>query len=212
MKTLTAKYIKGLESLPETELTEVFASIEESHGIDCVNWKEFPYSPEVSFKAAFSEKAIAIRFEVTEDHVKAVSLEDNGPVWEDSCVEFFIGNPVGEGYFNFELNCIGTLLAAKRRSKTDADMFTAEQLAQVRRVCSLQHELTDRKEAGQRWWAVEVIPFNLLGLENAPAELNVNFYKCGDNCEKPHFLSWSPIGLPEPNFHCPEFFGKFNLG
>ncbi|WP_262895053.1 carbohydrate-binding family 9-like protein, partial [Parabacteroides distasonis] len=27
----------------------------------------------------------------------------------------------------------------------------------------------------------------------------------------PHFVSWSPIDLPEPNFHCPEFFGEIYL-
>ncbi len=35
-----------------------------------------------------------------------------------------------------------------------------------------------------------------------------NFYKCGDKQHTPHFLSWNKIDLPEPCFHCPEFFGK----
>jgi hypothetical protein len=56
-----------------------------------------------------------------------------------------------------------------------------------------------------------MIPFSLLGLKDVPQSLNCNFYKCGDKCMHPHYLSWSPIGLPEPNFHCPEFFGKINL-
>jgi hypothetical protein len=40
----------------------------------------------------------------------------------------------------------------------------------------------------------------------------VNLYKCGDKCDTPHFLSWSPIGLPQPDFHCPDFFGEIVLG
>ena len=38
-----------------------------------------------------------------------------------------------------------------------------------------------------------------------------NFYKCADETMNPHFVSWSPIDLPEPNFHCPEFFGEIYL-
>ena len=34
-----------------------------------------------------------------------------------------------------------------------------------------------------------------------------NFYKCGDRLSKPHFLAYFPIGLPQPDFHCPDFFG-----
>ena len=33
-------------------------------------------------------------------------------------------------------------------------------------------------------------------------------YKCGDKLQTPHFLSWAPIDLPKPKFHCPEFFGE----
>lgn len=29
--------------------------------------------------------------------------------------------------------------------------------------------------------------------------------------ESPHFLSWAPIDLPNPMFHCPEFFGKLQF-
>ena len=56
-----------------------------------------------------------------------------------------------------------------------------------------------------------MIPFSILGLDQAPESLIGNFYKCGDKCDQTHYLSWSPIGLLEPNFHCPEFFGKLNL-
>ena len=38
-----------------------------------------------------------------------------------------------------------------------------------------------------------------------------NFYKCGDKLQTPHFLSWSPIRLEKPQFHCPQFFGTLNF-
>lgn len=207
---IEAPFIRNIERLRESEIRLVMRDRLESHPIDCVNWPSFPYAPRASFRIAHSDEVLAIMFEVEEEHLLAANAEDNGSVWEDSCVEFFVKNPNGEGYFNFEMNCIGTLLAAFRRARNDADMFSAEKLAAVRRICSLEHKQLDKAEGG-RWWAIEIIPFSLLGLDSAPAALQANFYKCGDKCRRMHFLSWSPIALEQPNFHCPEFFGRVEL-
>ena len=74
-------------------------------------------------------------------------------------------NPYEGGYFNFEVSCIGTALAALRRSRTDADHFSDERLACVRHFGSLPHAAIDSFGEGQRWWMVEIIPFALLGVE-----------------------------------------------
>ena len=210
-KHIEARFIRKIEQLRDDEIRLVMRDRLESHPIDCVNWSEFPYAPRVSFRIAHSDDALAIMFEVEEEHVRAVSLESNGPVWEDSCVEFFVKNPAGEGYFNFEVNCIGTALAALRRSRTDADHFTAEQMLRVRHFGSLPHAPIDSLGEGQQWWMVEIIPFALLGVERAPASIRCNFYKCGDGCRRPHYLSWSPVESEEPNFHRPECFGIVDL-
>jgi hypothetical protein len=177
-----------------------------------VNWSEFPYAPSVNFRLAYSDKAIAILFEVSEAHVRAAAMESNGPVWEDSCVEFFIMTPDGKHYVNVEMNCIGTILAARRTSRHDAVHFPEDRLSAIRHFTSLPHEPIDSRKEGQSWWGVEVIPFESLGYEQKPESLRVNLYKCGDKCDTPHFLSWSPIGLPQPDFHCPDFFGEIVLG
>ena len=210
MNKIHSKYIPGIESLSDQTLHQTLASLE-SNGISNINWNEYPYAPSVSFRMAHSDIAIAILFEVTEDHVKAVAMEDNGPVWQDSCVEFFVMGADGKHYTKFEMNCIGTLLAARRTSRHDPAHFTPEQFAPVRRITSLPHEPVDLKASGQSWWAIEVIPFETFGHCEKPDSLRANIYKCGDNCDQPHYLSWSPIGLPNPDFHCPEFFGEIIL-
>ena len=57
---------------------------------------------------------------------------------------------------------------------------------------------------------LEVIPapalFNHKIEEWSGLNLRANFYKCGDKCQQPHYLSMAPINTPSPNFHCPEFF------
>ena len=35
-----------------------------------------------------------------------------------------------------------------------------------------------------------------------------NFYKCGDETVQPHYYSWNPVELVDPDFHRSEFFGK----
>ena len=207
---MEARFIRNVESLTDSQIRLIMRDRLERHPIACVNWAEYDYAPQVNVCVAHSDDSLAIMFEVEEEHLLAVNTEDNGSVWEDSCVEFFVKNPSGEGYFNFEMNCIGTLLAASRRSRNEANMFNSEQLASVRRICSLEHKPIDNAEGG-KWWAIEIIPFSLLGLDSAPESLQVNFYKCGDKCRRMHFLSWSPIALAEPNFHCPDFFGGLEI-
>ena len=210
-KKIEARFVRKIEQFRNDEIRLVMRDRVPSHEVACVNWVEYPYAPKVMFRIAHSDDALAVMFEVEEDHLRAVAMSQEQNVWEDSCVEFFVENPAGEGYFNFEVNCIGTMLAAKRLSRTEATLFNAEQMAQIRHFGSLAKAPIDSRGAGQKWWMVEVIPFSLLGLKSAPKSLRCNFYKCGDKCDRPHFLSWSPINKPEPNFHCPEFFGEVIL-
>lgn len=208
MKTAKVPHIAQLEDLTAEQLRQRLQADGVAIAISCNNWAaDYPYTPSVTAHLAYTESHIALLFTVEESHVKAVEMESNGRVWEDSCVEFFVANPMGEGYYNFELNAIGTLLAASRTSRECATHFSAEQLAKVIRYTSFDHAPIDI--CGQSsWWAVELIPFELLGLISAPKHLRANLYKCGDNLNQPHFLSWSPITLDKPNFHCPDYFGE----
>ena len=210
MNKIKAQYIAGVEDLTDEALLQALSALEK-HEIGCVNWAEFPYKPSASFKMAYSEKAIAILFEVSEGHVRAVAMENNGPVWEDSCVEFFAKMADGQKYVNIEMNCTGTILVGERLSKADARHLSEAEIATIRHFTSLPHEPIDSKEEGQSWWAIEVIPYEIFGYSQKPESLRANLYKCGDKCDQPHYLSWSPILLPAPNFHCPEFFGEIEM-
>ena len=210
MAKIRSQYIAGVETLSDEALLEALSATE-SHAIDNVNWAEYPYKPSVDFHIAHSDKAIAIMFQVTEDHVKAVAMENNGRVWEDSCVEFFVRMADGQRYVNIEMNCAGTILVGKRLTKKDATHLSHAEIATIRRITSLPHEPVDSHSEGLTWWAIEVIPYEIFGYDQKPGSLRANIYKCGDKCDQPHFLSWSPIPLPEPNFHCPEYFGEIEL-
>ena len=155
--------------------------------INIVNWKEYPYQPQVSFRIAYTNDAILVHYKVVEDSVRAKYGEDNGSVWTDSCVEFF-SIPARDGvYYNSEI--------------TD----------QVKRWASLGRETFEEKIGECTWEVALLIPYKVFfkhaitGLDGM--SIRANFYKCGDELQKPHFLSWSPIKIEKPDFHRPDFFG-----
>lgn len=188
----------------------VFAGLP-AQAVACCNWPEaFPARPAVSFKVFHDGFNLYLRYTVEEQCTAAVTTEDNGPVWLDSCVEFFIA-PDDNGYYNFELNCIGSLLMSYRDSA--GGVFPADEtvLRTVLRETSLPHRPLPECHV-PRWSAVLTIPATALfrhGLQTWDnVHARVNFYKCGDNLSTPHFLSWAPIDSPAPNFHLPRFFGE----
>lgn len=218
-KNLKVPYIQGLDRV--RDFNEFASKLEAAAGcgagagnIDTVNWPEdFPYQPECKFVAGWCKNGIGIMYSVRGLDLRAQALKDNGPVWEDSCCEFFISDPTDGTYYNFEMNCIGTLLAAKRKSREDCVHFSADKLKQVRRFSSNEHKAVEINDKEFSWKLGLFIPFKLIGVDkhNLPATLHANFYKCGDKTAHVHFLSWSPIGCPTPDFHRPDFFGTLEL-
>jgi len=183
-----------------------------------LNWpEEWPFMPVTQVTIHHDAQRLIIHYSVKGDYIRAVALEDQQPVWEDSCVEFFCQVPGEDTYMNFETNCIGTMVASRRRSRTeDVVLFSPEQMAAIERWSSLgeRHIITNMDDQ-QRDWEVEIrIPWQLIlghQLPVFPLTLLANFYKCGDQTRQPHFVSWQPIHTPQPDFHRPEFFSTLHL-
>lgn len=201
MKTLELPLVNGFDDLGSFAVTKIAE----------VPWKkDFPYCPAVTLHIAHTADALLLQYDVEEDNVKAVCVSSNGPVWEDSCVEFFVKDPDSRYYYNFETSCIGVGLAGKRVSRQEFTHFAPEEMAQVKRRASMPCEPVEA--AGETQWSVELeIPFAVLDCPAKPAALLANMYKCGDKTATPHFLSWSPVLTPVPDFHRPEYFGKLTL-
>lgn len=174
-----------------------------------INWAEFPHKPKTEFAIAHTAEALLVRFDVEEEHIVAQCCQMHGPVYADSCVEFFFRESEAEHYFNFEINCIGTALAARRLSRSEKEYLSAEEMQRVKIRPSLPAEVPYK---GTGRWSIELeIPFEVVGMAKAPERLEANFYKCGDRTPIPHYVSWSPITTPQPDFHRPEAFGEMVL-
>lgn len=183
--------------------------------INTVNWEAFPYQPEVQFRIAHTDDAILVHYKVKEASVRAVVTGDNGAVWEDACVEFF-SIPAGDGiYYNVECNCVGTLLIGAGAGRSNREHAPQEVMDKVQRWSSLGREPFEERVEACSWELALVIPYSAFFKHQITSldgkTVRANFYKCGDKLQTPHFLSWNPINLEKPNFHCPEFFGILNF-
>ena len=108
--------------------------------INTVNWTAFPYCPDVKFRLDQTGDAILLHFKVKEASVRAVAGKDNGPVWEDACVEFF-SVPAGDGvYYNMECNCAGRLLIGAGAERSNRQHASQEILDKVQRWSSVGHQ------------------------------------------------------------------------
>ena len=187
----------------------------EWNAIDRVNWKEYPYQPIVKFRAAHTGEAILLHYQVTEASVRAVALTDDGRVWEDACVEFFLSPEGNDFYYNFECNCATKLLLHGGPAGGERPTASEEVLKSVKRWSSLGTEPFGERVGECTWEVALVIPASAIFCHEIDTfngkTMRANFYKCGDKLQTPHFLSWAPIELPKPKFHCPEFFGEIKF-
>ena len=162
---------------------------------------------------ADNKECLYINYFVKGNYLRAVNSTDNSPVWEDSCVEFFVQIPGEKYYYNFEFNCIGTALAARRTGREDAEHFSADKMAKIKRYSSVGNKPFCEMEGLFSWNLLVAIPFELIGLDGGqlPESLSANFYKCADGSSLPHYLSWSPIPIEKPDFHRPDYFGELRF-
>lgn len=162
--------------------------------------------PEVRFSLAHNNRSVFLKFFVEEKEIRCHVIQINGPVWEDSCVEFFVSFDE-TGYYNFEFNSIGTVLAAFRKNRNERTLLSEDILKKVETYTKL-----NKKNDRFYWEMLIVIPVDLFVHHSLPSLQGVvskaNFYKCGDGLTQPHYLSWNKVESETPDFHLPQFFGE----
>lgn len=176
--------------------------------------------PKVEAKVAYEDAAIFVIFRVQDNYVRAVRRNHQDGVFKDSCVEFFFSpaeNSEG-GYFNLEMNCGGTMLFHHQSSNRENKVNISEaDVARVEVAHSLPKIVSPEIQEPTTWTVEYRIPFAILEQYHAmapPVAGSVwkgNFYKCADETSHPHWLTWSPIDFPKPNFHLPAFFGTLRF-
>ena len=217
MKTLKVEHLGGIHRPLAADVPPLLDAagigFEE---IACAPWaEEYPYQPEVKVRIGITDEAFLLHYVVSEEYVAAAADADNGAVWEDSCCEFFC-QPENDGtYNNVECNCMGTVLMAYGPSRDNRITAPKEVLQNIKRWTSLSSVVGSTlplQRIAAPWQLALVVPFTAFFNHNIKKmeghSVKANFYKCGDNLPKPHFLAWNDIALPRPDFHRPDFFGQ----
>lgn len=215
MNVISVPFLSALFDTDSKLASQILKREVKSQPIQCINWPDqYPYCPTTEFMIARSDLSLYIKFKVHEYNLRALYINDQDPVWEDSCVEFFCKQPESDSYMNFEFNCIGTCVATTRKGRDKGIILYSEnQMKQIDRFPSLYRKAFHEKKGLHDWELTVRIPFQLLGIDPfaIPQKLLGNFYKCADGTSSPHYVSWNQILTDQPNFHCPEFFGELNL-
>lgn len=203
--------LEGFSNPPLELIAETLDQEVEPLLLETVNWEEYPYHPKVTAQIAWNENELFLKYKVKEQAVKAEITENNGRVWTDSCVEFFLSPEGNDEYYNLEMTCIGTALLGFRKKGGTAEHGTEEQIGSIRRVSSLgSTPFAERKEETE-WEITVAIPWKVFFKHHLKpmkgTKYRGNFYKCGDELTVPHFVSWTKIKTEKPCFHVPEFFG-----
>ena len=214
MKQTIVKLLPGTPSSAADVPALLDAAGVSFQAIGTVDWPaDYPYAPCAEFRLAATPDAFLLHYRVQEETVRALAGADNGPVWEDSCVEFFC-SPVSDGtYYNVECNCAGTLLIGCGTGRSGRQPAPQPVLDTVLRWASLGRRPFGERPADGLWQVALVLPYGAFFRHRveppvAGGTWRGSCYNCGGQLRTPHFLSWSPIDLPKPDFHCPQFFGE----
>ncbi|MGB8490540.1 MAG: carbohydrate-binding family 9-like protein [Bacteroidales bacterium] len=178
------------------------------------------FRPEVRAKMMYDEENLFVIFRVDDRFVRCVTTKPNGPVWEDSCVEFFFSpdNDFPEKYFNLEINCGGTpLMHYNIVPRKEFIEVSYDDILKIQIAHSLP-DLTDPEIVEPVIWTVEYkIPLSILRKYSPVTkpqpgvEWKANFYKCAEKNSNPHFITWAVVQNNIPDFHLPQFFGTLGF-
>ena len=181
------------------------------------------HRPVAGAKLLYDAGHLYLRFYVEDYYVVARHTQFQDPVWRDSCVEFFVQPKTAGGYFNFEINCGGTLLCSyiedPARTPDGFAKFTrlAREDGGLIRISHSMPSTVMPEQAGPVAWHIGLqIPLAVLEAYAGPLgplagqAWRGNFYKCADDSSHPHWASSAPIGQ-ELNFHRPDCFAPIRF-
>ncbi|MDQ1296586.1 MAG: hypothetical protein QG611_564 [Bacteroidota bacterium] len=141
-----------MKKLSEYEVSKLKASLKINGDWSKPQWRDIEpvdiknymgpvpqFKPVVQAKMMYDDINLYVIFKVEDCFVRCITDKINGPVWEDSCVEFFFApdNNFPQKYFNLEINCGGTalmhynLIAKQERVELSVDDIKKIEIAHI---------------------------------------------------------------------------------
>ena len=172
--------------------------------VTCINWEEFNYAPYTTAKILYNDYGIHVQMQTDEKEILARCTQQNGPVSNDSCMEFFFRpNENDPHYLNFEFNAFGTMYFGCR-----TDRYNFENPDVNNRFFDIQSYVEDGN-----WIIQYFVPFSFIDklFGTHTKTMYGNLYKVGVDTAIRHYVTYAKIDTPAPDFHRPESFVEFVL-
>ncbi|PSL07273.1 carbohydrate-binding family 9-like protein [Cecembia rubra] len=174
------------------------------------------FFPKTQAKLLYDEDHLYGIFQVMDKYVKSVVEDINGPVYTDSCVEFFFSpdenNPLY--YFNLEINCGGVaLMQFSTEPHKKFKYLLPSDIEKIEIAHSLPKKVFPEIQDEVVWTIEFKMPLNMLSGYSKISDPKPgvvwkgNFYKTATFTSNPHYITWSYVDRPKPDFHLPQFFG-----
>jgi len=190
--------------------------------IDRFHARSSDHRPNAAARLLYDDQALYLAFRVEDRYVRCVHSQYQGRVYTDSCVEMMVWPKWQAGYFNFEVNCGGSLLLHYNELATAANS-PAPKIAKTTplpaalgrqvQIVATMPRLVEPEIVEPVTWQIRMrIPLAVLESQVGPLgplpgqRWRANFYKCADETSHPHWASWAEVG-PELDFHRPHQFG-----
>jgi hypothetical protein len=177
------------------------------------------HRPTTSLRLLHDGRSLHGLFQVQDQYVRCVHESYGDPVYQDSCVEFFVQPKPDGGYFNFEFNCGGAFLCNYITDETGAPAsfkeyvrLNLDDVQRIRVASSLPKIVEPEIIQPVSWWLAFVIPVPVMEKFVGPVGAlsgqvwRGNAFKCGSGTSHPHWAAWSPVD--QLNFHLPRCFGE----
>ena len=172
------------------------------------------FLPDPRAKIQYDDKYLYVLYKVADRFVRGTFKNDQNMVCLDSCMEIFIQPFRNSPYYNFECNCIGTLLLYEATPQPNGPIrfaqIPAEELKRIKRFSTLPRNLSGEIAEPVVWRLGLQIPLDFfvrrrgVKLPLAGQVWYFNVYKCADWTSNPRWFMWKL----NTTFHEPAGFGR----
>ena len=173
-------------------------------------WGFVEYLPEVFAKISYDDTGFNVMFTVMEENPKREMKNHFESVHKDSCVELFLNfSPkTSEMYMNFEVNANGAMNVAFRKDRHSKTLLKLEEVESFGIVSKINdNSWTVSYNIGYEFLKSYYPDFDI----NSCEYIIGNVYKCGDETPIEHYIALFDVNCEKPDFHRPEYFGKFEI-
>lgn len=157
----------------------------------------------------WDDTGIHVHLSCSEPHIRKELTQKLDPIWEDSCLEFFLRPTEDLHYFNIEFNPNCALFLGYSKGKPNIVRLIVP--GYMEKMFAPVSNITE-----DGWEITYTVPFEFIQNffptfePKSGLQFYGNCYKCGDKTDVPHYLMWNPLPA-ECSFHSPEHFGKLIL-